>query len=105
MKTSTIKFGNNKGNRRIWLESGTLIKYGFTRGTPIRVTYYNHDKVIVIATVTGQTSAHTVAGRVRKGRAISIIDINNADVTAIVGAALTGKVTYEQNVITIEVSK
>ena len=99
LKVSNIDIGTNKGYARIWLENMTLAKIGLNRHDKIRITYYDHSKVIVVAL--DNNGDHHMHGRDRRGKAISILDINNAQLTKFVGNSRTARVEYETGAITI----
>jgi hypothetical protein len=103
-----IKFGSNRGQRRVWLESATLAAYGFTRGDAITVDFVTgftkSDRHIRIER-TIDASPHSVAGRERNNKALSIIDINSAELTRFLDGAPTGTVTYTNGLIVIEVTQ
>ena len=96
-----IKIGRNKGNARIWIENGTLAKYGFTRYTPIRVTFGETTNVILITVNHDNSNGFTVAGRERGGKSISIIDICSQKLTAFVAGATTATVCYDDDILLI----
>lgn len=96
-----IKVGRNKGNARVWIENGTLAKYGFTRYTPLRVSYGDNSKTILITVSHDNSNGYTVAGRERGGKAISIIDLCSQQLTDFVDGATTATVEYQPNMLTI----
>ena len=95
MKTITknMKIGRNRGMARIWIENSTLAQYGFERGATISVDIEPN----LIRIYADQYGLREVAGRVRNGKAISIIDINNPELTTMVGDATTARITYDGN--------
>ncbi len=103
MQTVTVKIGRNKGQSRIWLENMTLAKYGFNRGDAIAIDYYNEFTGREIHIHRVANSRYQVAGRNRRNKAISIIDICNAQLTEFTRGATTADVTYLQNHITIKI--
>lgn len=98
-----IKIGRNKGNARIWIENGTLAKYGFDRYTPLFVAFANTDTITIHTTIAANTNGFTVAGRERNGKKISIIDINSAKLTAFVNGATTATVSYSDGILVITI--
>jgi hypothetical protein len=63
----------NKDRARIWLETPKLAQYGFSRHTPITITIDMADRTITIDI--DPDGDRVVAGRVRNGKAIQILDI------------------------------
>jgi hypothetical protein len=98
---STVKIGLNKGQSRLWLENATLAKYGFNRHDSISIHFNNALQTIHITRTPG--APYRVAGRVRRGKNISIIDINSSQLTKLTNGATTARVTYTPNRILIEV--
>ena len=69
---STIKgTAMNKNRARVWLESAGLAEYGFARGERITIKYWQ-DAIVITLDPEG---ARKVAGRERRGKSISILDI------------------------------
>jgi hypothetical protein len=63
----------NKDRARIWVETPKLAQYGFSRHTPITITINKAERTI---TITADADGdRVVAGRVRNGKAIQILDI------------------------------
>lgn len=107
-KTTTAKIGRNKGHARIWLESSTLTKFGFNQGDAIAIVFTDDhiDRCIQIiseehAKVMGDVINHHVAGRNRNGRQISIIDINNKQLSDFMRGETHARVTYTKGCISI----
>ncbi len=61
----------NKGKARTWLETGKLAKYGFERHAPITVTFGTESITVRL----DDNGKREVAGRVRNGKAIQILDL------------------------------
>jgi len=102
MKTTTAKIARNKGQARIWLENSTLAKMGFNRYDGITIDYLS-DGRIEIQRALPDVANHSVAGRERRGKSISIIDINCSELSDHVGTATTATVVYQPDVITITI--
>ena len=69
---STIKgTALNKDRARVWVESTGLAAYGFARGERISIEYWQ-DAIVIKLDPEG---ARKVAGRDRRGKSISILDI------------------------------
>ena len=72
VRLSTIKgTALNKGKARTWIETGKLAQYGFVRHAPIRVIFGDTSIGIIL----DDTGNREVAGRVRNGKEIQILDL------------------------------
>ena len=89
----------NKDRARVWVESAHLPLFGFVRHAPIDIVI-GSDQITVTLSPSG---SRKVAGRVRNGKAISILDIcmpvSQRD--AIRSGRDTFTVTISQGLITI----
>jgi hypothetical protein len=61
----------NKGQARTWIETDKLSQFGFVRGSAINVEYGNSAIIVTL----DDNGRRKVAGRVRNGKAIQILDL------------------------------
>jgi hypothetical protein len=61
----------NKGLARTWIESDKLVQFGFVRGAAINVEYGTSAIVVTL----DDNGKRKVAGRLRNGKAIQILDL------------------------------
>lgn len=73
----TLKIGNHRGGRRLWIESGVLLDAaGFVCGTEFRVSARSRGVRLVIA----DNGTHTVATSRRGAKVRPIVDVKLKDV-------------------------
>jgi hypothetical protein len=105
--TKQAKLAMNRGKSRIWLESAMLADLGYRRHDPIQINYAaDAGRIYIHHCDSTDPEALQVAGRARNGKQISIIDINNvqlSDMVAAAGSPDHATVTYTRDLITIEV--
>lgn len=73
------KLGTARGNSRIWVEGERLQRGGFAAGVKFQMIKKS-GKLALVASEAGQ---YTVSRRERNGKITPIIDLNNAEITAL----------------------
>lgn len=76
---SNLKVGENRGNRRVWIEGSALIKSGFTAGAKF-VAKFEKNTVTLLAQPDGDRK---VSGRTRGEKTLPIVDINTGELERI----------------------
>lgn len=98
---TTLKLGEHRGNRRVWIEGQTLARAGFAPSDAIRATF-EAGRIIIERDPTGE---RTVSGRTRNGRALPIIDICAGQVANSLGDVPCIAVKIRHHRIVIEPSR
>ena len=93
--------GENKGQKRIWLEGRKLIESNFNPGCNIRVVVDNSSKEITIEL--DEQSGRVVSSRIKRGVAQPIIDICNNSITQMFKSIRKIKAVFLKNKIIITV--
>lgn len=104
MDISITAIGENKGAARVWLQGNPLVRAGFEPRT--QYTMETRDGAIVLKKVIEQElllnqKTRVVSGRKRNDSEFPIIDINNAELSAMFAGLAHVRVIYGKNEITI----
>ena len=83
MDTFTLKSGNNRGHRRVWIEGTRLLDAGLVKGTALH-RHMCSDGTMRLSTARSHDTdkRHTVSG---KGTDHPILDLSGKWVTAFIG--------------------
>lgn len=104
-RESVVKFGQNRGVGRIWLEGKWLTEMGFIVGSRYSLSL-GANKAIILCAQPGSAGSHgTVSGRTSGSRPGAIIDINSKEIAAHLGDTDRLKVVADHGVITITPTK
>lgn len=76
---SNLKVGENRGNRRVWIEGSALIKSGFNAGAKFKAQF-EKNTITLTATPDGDRK---VSGRTRGDKTLPIVDINTGELASI----------------------
>lgn len=101
--TSYLKVGENKGQKRIWLESQRLLAHGFAPGEAYRTILDLDSKTLTLEV--DLFGDRRVVGRKRQLKngsvEVPIVDLCNAEITSFVGSRNRVRVDYLDNKVVI----
>lgn len=98
------KIGKANNNSRLWLEGLRLNDVGFTRGTPFRFTSIPELSTVLLDKCPESQKTNTVSGKKRANldEYKPVIDINNKDLTSVLGDFDTVRVMYYANRLLVQ---
>jgi DNA (cytosine-5)-methyltransferase 1 len=97
------KIGENKGNKRIWIQGCNLTAANFTRGNNYKVVY-NYDTKTIILTISDGITGRKVSGRKKPDGSYSpIVDLSNASLVDVTGGAKRIRADFYENEIHITI--
>jgi DNA (cytosine-5)-methyltransferase 1 len=97
------KIGENKGNKRIWIQGCNLTAANFTRGNNYKVVY-NYDTKIIILTLSDGVTGRKVSGRKKPDGSYSpIVELSNASLVDVTGGAKRIRADFYENEIHITI--
>ena len=103
---SYYSIGEHKGNNRIWLQGGNLVRANFIKGVDYEVVEMPEDQSLILKVV-GKASKETrvVSGRKKHNLPdiTPIIDLSNSSITRFVGTATKVRADFADNHIRISI--